>query len=1039
MKSVFQPPFLFSALLLTAGSSAIACALYAARGTYKPPLNKLLTAMCLALLLWCLDLAIRVCAVSRWVALAGSYLAPLGGAPLFGLLVHYILILTGRPISAGRKWVYALIYLPGAAVFWGLSVLPLFGQYTPVLNLTPLGWVNNSRNVWIWFYCVYCAVFLLAALVLLWQWARKSVSAREKKQARSLSLSILAMTLLGWPTAVLPRLLQIQFPGMAALFAILPILTICRQVNQTDSAQPAPPNQDEVILNSSHGAKSVYLVLSAYFFMESQLNLISQSFPKGGTNLHAALIFSGLLVLGGLAALTFRRFPWDDGLKELALSLLFAATIPVIVFAFWKFGSTTVWAIIILPLIPSMLFNRRILLVTVLMSGFQTQLILMGARPYVFIQVDSSDYVVRIGLILLAACFCVFVSLVYRRRLRENAMHTVQQRTAAAVSQTLLLADPDNWREKFTQVLELIGTLFQYQQVRLSLFDGEEQEIVSSCEWHRDAPSPANDAESHLLAAIRGQLQPGHILILRADDSLSPASVSLQSDMRQLCLRCIATVPIVQGGHTLGFLCLSFAQFARGEKSGFSQFLSIISNMLADSLVKLKVLERMRFIAYHDQLTGLPNRLLLTERLNQAIAQAMYSGKLLCVIFLDLDTFKSINDTMGHEIGDQLLIQVARAFSGYIGAEDIAARFGGDEFVFLLSQIPNEKAVHRMVQEIMNLIRRPVVLQGQEFFMTGSAGAALYPQDGCDAETLIANADIAMYHAKQLGKNRFVLCSQTLREETANQIRLTRLLSSAQEQGQLELYYQPQISLETREITGLEALLRWNLPGSGLLSPNVFIPLAEKAGLIQSIGRWVMETACRQSRLWQEEGYAPIRMAVNVSVQELSDAHFVRHVAEMLDRTGLDPQLLELELTESVAYSGATDVANILTDLKRLGVSLSIDDFGTEYSSLNRLKALPVDRLKLDMQFVHGIESNEKDRAITNTIILLARNLNIGIIAEGVETDTQLRFLKGRLCDEAQGFYYFNPMPAGEVTKYLRGSSGPSAGKSEAGIITGKG
>lgn len=1036
---MFHPPFLFSALLLTAGSSAIACALYAARGIYKPPLNKLLTAMCLALLLWCLSLAIRACASNQWVALAGSCLASLGRAPLVGLLVHYILILTGRPIPAGRKWIYLLIYLPGATAFWGLSVLPLFGQYTPVLSFTPLGWVNSSWNAWAWFYCVYYTVFLLAALVLLWQWAQNSVSMRKKKQARRLSFSILAMALPGALTDVLPGLLQIRFPGMAAFFAILPILAICRQVNQTASVQPALPNQDEVILNSSHGAKSVYLVLSAYFFMESLLNLISQSFPKGGANLYAALIFSGLLVLGGLAALTFRRFPWDDGLKELALSLLFAAAIPVIVFEFWKFGSTTIWALVILPLIPSMLFNRRILLVTVLVSGFQTQLVLMGAGPYAFIQVDGSSYIVRIGLILLAACFCAFVSLVYRRRLRENAMHMVQQRTAAAVSQTLLLADPDNWREKFTQVLELIGTLFRCQQVRLPLFDGEEREIVSSCEWHRDAPSPANDAQSHLLAVVRGQLQPGQILILCADDSLSPASVSLQSDMRQLCLRCIAAVPIVQDGHMLGFLCLCFAQLARTEESGFAQFLPIISNMLADSLAKLKVLERIHFVAYHDQLTGLPNRLLLTERLNGAIARAKYSGKLLGVVFLDLDTFKSINDTMGHEIGDQLLIQVARAFSGYIGAEDIAARFGGDEFVFLLSQIPNEKAMHRAVQEIMNLIRRPVVLQEQEFFVTGSAGAALYPQDGCDAELLIANADMAMYHAKRLGKNRYVLCSQNLKEETANQIRLTHLLFSAQEQGQLELYYQPQISLKTREITGMEALLRWNLPGFGLLSPDVFIPLAEKAGLIQSIGRWVMETACRQSRLWQQEGCAPVRMAVNVSVQELSDAQFVRQVAEILDKTGLDPQLLELELTESVAYSGTADMANILADLKRLGISLSIDDFGTEYSSLNRLKMLPVDRLKLDMQFVHGIESSEKDRAITNTIILLARNLNIGIIAEGVETDVQLRFLQGRLCDEVQGFYYFRPMPAGEVTKYLRGSSGPSAGKTEAGIITDKG
>lgn len=1018
-------PFLFSALLLITSSSSIACGMYATRGTYKPLLNKLLISICIAIQLWSLGLAIRVCAAGQTTALLGSYLAPLGYAPLFGLLLHYILELTGQHLTGNQKWLYILIYLPGAVTAFGLSVFPVFGVNPPVLSFTALGWVNDSWNPWIWFYYVYYATFLVITFMLLWRWGHKSDSELVKRQAHSLLHSIFAMALLGLLTDVLPSFLHIQFPGIAAFFAIIPILTICRFVNEPDFTRSPETSPDEIILNKASRMKNIYLILSSFFFAVSLLNLISQMLLVGETCFQTPLLFSGLLAAAGLLTLFYSGRLWDDGKKELALSFLFAVSIPIIMFGFSRMNSISIWALVVLPLIPSMLFNRRILLSTVLVSGFQAQLVLAGAQPNVYVQVDGSDHIVRIALTLMAAFFCVFVSLVYRHRLQENAMHTMQQRATAKISQTLLLADQDNRKEQFTQALDQIGLLFQCQQVCFYLLDQDRENSAAYCEWHKDTPSLEDHAKSHLLTIIREHLQPGQILTLCTEDILVSESVLLQADMRRMHLRCIIAAPILRDGSIFGFLCLGFARPTKSEAAGFLHFLPVISNMFGDTLAKLEALDRMHFMAYHDQLTGLPNRVLLAERLNQKIRQAMPTGDMLGLIFLDLDAFKSINDTMGHEIGDRLLIRVSEIFSGCIDAQDTVARFGGDEFVILLSQISNEQYLHHTVQRIMELIHCPVTLQGQEFFVSGSAGVALYPRDGHDAETLIAAADVAMYHAKLLGKNRYVLCSEDLKKDIVNQMKLTHLLYSAQELGQLQLYYQPQISLETQEVTGMEALLRWNLPGYGLLSPGIFIPLAEKAGLIQSIGSWVLETACRQSRLWIEEGFAPIRMAVNVSVQQLASSLFVEQVTKILKRTGLDAQLLELELTESVANSGITDIVKILTDLKHLGVSLSIDDFGTEYSSLSRLKTLPIDRLKLDMEFVHGIESSEKDRAITKTIILLAKSLNIKVIAEGVETSEQLQFLQGRLCDEVQGFYYYRPMPADEAVKYLRRRSDP--------------
>ena len=317
----------------------------------------------------------------------------------------------------------------------------------------------------------------------------------------------------------------------------------------------------------------------------------------------------------------------------------------------------------------------------------------------------------------------------------------------------------------------------------------------------------------------------------------------------------------------------------------------------------------------------------------------------------------------------------------------------------------------------MEMFEYPFNVDGQELYMTGSAGVAVYPFDGADAETLTKNADIAMYMAKSRGKNQYALCTTDMKEEVKQNIKLSNYLYRVQERGELIIYYQPQIKLNTGKIIGLEALLRWNHPEMGMILPNTFIHLAEMNGTINSIGEWVLKTAIRQNKLWQDNGYPHLRMAVNLSVIQFNNPRFVNSVEHILQETGMKPEYLELEITESIATKEAGNIVDILNQLKQLGVSISIDDFGTEYSSLNRLKELPIDRIKIDMQFVQGIEGNEKDQAITKVIINLAKGLGLEVVAEGVETAPQLEFLNQRMCDEVQGYYYYKPMPAEEIEK----------------------
>lgn len=1017
-------PLLFSTFLLAAGSGSVGCIIYASKGTYRPTLNKLLLASGISIMLWSLGLAVRVSAANIRAAAAGSFIAPLGYSMLFGFLLHYVLILTGHRIGPGRKWLYLFLYLPGVLTAAGLSVFPLFGRFPFVLVRTSVGWVNETWNQWIWFYYAYYCVFLAIITRLLHRWGKEAGPGIVRMQAKSLLDSILMMAALGTLTDVLPDFVKIQMPGIAVCFASFPILAICYGVRRLNFMVPERPDPDEVILNKASRAKSIYIILGLYFVAGSLLNLLSQTvFSDDHPAVPGVLLFSGLLLACGAGILLLSGYLYDDGVKELALAFVFAFFIPLITFRFAQFGSITVWTFAILLLVPGMLFNRRILLVTTLHSLFTTQLVLMGTAPRLTVQVDASDYIIRLGLISLMAFLCFFVTLIYRSRLRENIGHSRRQTAAAAVSQSLLAVNPDNWENKMAQALERCSAVFPFDRACFVLFSDDGEAIREFCEAATEEGSDSDhfsDAlKKRFFTSVRRCLADRKVFAFSEESGNFQGCEEFQAALENLHLKSAVAAAVLTEGSPAGFLCFGTSRTVRAWPADQISFLQIISNIFADTLTKLKALQKEQFLAYHDQLTGLPNRLLLTDRLRKSMPLADRRAKMIGVVFLDFDSFKSVNDTMGHELGDQLLIRLSNLISGCVRKYDTVARFGGDEFVLILDQLSSTGDLLCIIDKIMSAIRRPIVLQGLEFFMTGSAGVALYPQDGRDAETLISNADIAMYHAKSTGKNRYALCSQDMKDEVVSRMQLTNLLYRAQELNQLAVYYQPQVDLATNEITGLEALLRWKIPDKGMISPGTFIPLAEKTGLIQPIGRWVLETACRQSRKWQERGFAPVRMAVNVSVQQLYAGNFTGQVAQVLQSAGLAPELLELEVTESVASSGAPNILKIFSALKNMGISLSVDDFGTEYSSLNRLKLLPVDRLKLDIQFVRGLENSERDRAIAKTIILLAKNLKMKVTAEGVETKAQLEYLSEKLCDEVQGFYYYKPMPAEEVEKYL--------------------
>jgi len=421
--------------------------------------------------------------------------------------------------------------------------------------------------------------------------------------------------------------------------------------------------------------------------------------------------------------------------------------------------------------------------------------------------------------------------------------------------------------------------------------------------------------------------------------------------------------------------------------------------------------EETKYLAYHDNLTGLPNRLLLYEQTDHAITLAKRSDTMIAVMFLDLDGFKNINDTLGHTVGDRLLMEISRRLKHTVRESDVVARIGGDEFVIMIEGIDDVDTIHFMAEKILNCFDTPFVLHHREWLISTSIGIAVYPSDGMNAVDLVKNADIAMYKAKENGKNQYVLCSPQIKDMVLETMELNNDLYRALEGHELELYYQPQIRSDTGQIVGMEALLRWNHREFGMISPLKFIPIAEQSGLILPIGEWVLSTACAQNKAWQHAGYPPVRMGVNVSIKQLKNPNFVKQVGDILGKTGLDPRYLELELTEGCTLKDPAGIAQTLKALKKIGVQIAIDDFGIAYSALAYLKAVPADIIKIDQTFIQGIQKSRTDEAITKSIITLAKNMDIHVIAEGVETPHQRDFLTREMCDEMQGFYFSKPMP----------------------------
>ena len=739
------------------------------------------------------------------------------------------------------------------------------------------------------------------------------------------------------------------------------------------------------------------------------------------SDLDSAVINSAVFVALAGALFLFCRFVRSERLVAYFITAVFIFVSFFVMLRFYHLIGPAAWTALFIMVVFATLSNNRLtfIVLSLCIAGIG---IFMWIKKYPY-ETGSLYYTaqfIALAVMIVVSSGMLSLNIERYKKIRHYLNETEM---IAEISADLITVNADNLNKKVNTMLERSSTYLDIDRAVIVLLDEDKKKLIYSYEWYAQSEETQLGKLGSLAAPPRAewinQLQNKKEWIVPDTDKLDENTPE-KNHLRAMNVKAMISKPFDVRGRVHGILFYASHTKSLKWTDAHLKTLDVLTNLLSDTFQKVEAEQAINTMAYYDALTGLPNRAFFNKKLEQAITQSEENQTKTAVVFIDLDSFKAINDTTGHEGGDTVLKLVGQRLVKALPEGGVAARFGGDEFILMMPDIKPTDDVKKAVETIMSVFTKPLSFSGVDYYVIASAGVAIYPEDGAVPKNLIKNADRAMYAAKELGSNQTVYCTGLIQEDDERKIWLMNQLYKPQLEDELVLDYQPLVDLETKEIVGFESLLRWNHPELGLIKPFEFIPLAEQTGNIMRIGEWVLRESCRQNKAWQDAGYKPVRIAVNLSIKQFLCPDLVGIIKKALADSGLQARYLELEITESTAVNHTCGIPQILREIKALGVTISIDDFGTEYSSLSRITQMPIDRIKMAMQFVSGISVNEKDETIAKIIINLASGLGLKLIAEGVETKTQFDFLKQRVCDEVQGFYLYKPMPPAEIEKTLK-------------------
>ncbi|MDF1523243.1 MAG: diguanylate cyclase, partial [Trueperaceae bacterium] len=893
---------------------AAASAVYVLAGFYvlanhpRRTLGVPFVAMAASVAVWAFALSHGGIAADADAAVFWRRVGAVGWTTLFAFLLHFVLALTGQRRFLAHRLAFPVLYFP-AAVSLYVFVLrgDLAARYSDVVAVGS-GWTavaaNSAAN---WAFFAYYAATVGLAVALIGRWGARSADREVRAQARMLTWAFLAALVLGSLTDRLANaFIGIALPQAAPLVILAPIAVFAVAVLRFGRMVEPERRKvaDEGRILSDEKRPRFYRHLALAYVVGGLLNGLHDHFFE--IALGPVVAFSAALYLIAAVLLITPRLPGGDARHDNVLLLVVSLSIPLILFRFADaYASNIVWPVPLILMGISAIFERRRMLFVLAGTTVLTQIALWVRVPALTVDVGAVDHAARLTFYGIGFVLAYYMNGVYMRRLAANEEQVVLQRTVSRVSAEFVTVSAANLPDKLSSLVAATGAACRADRAYLFTFDHEHGTMVATDEWCAPGVDPGlPEGTEFALDEFpwwMRQLEGGGVVHVADVAALPPEAAAEREVLERQHIHALLSVPVWHRGNLYGFLGLDDVGSGPLWHEAHTDVLRVLANLTSDALGKVEAEVEIQRLAYADPVTGLANRTLLRDRLEQALPLAARSGSLVGVMLIDLDAFKEVNDTVGHGAGDELLRLLAERLAGRVRRYDTVARFGGDEFVVVVPQVARPEDVQAVAGHVMSAFGEPFVIQGQEFFVTASAGVAVYPVDGEDADTLIKNADLAMYAAKARGKHRHVFCSPELKYDVQQRMRLINALYRAQERDELVLHYQPQVSVADGRVVGVEALLRWRHPELGVVSPGVFIPLAEQTGLIHAIGEWVLGEACRQSAEWRRRGLPPMRMAVNLSVQQFRASGLVGVVERALRDTGMCPAGLELEITESMA------------------------------------------------------------------------------------------------------------------------------------------
>jgi diguanylate cyclase (GGDEF)-like protein len=1021
-------PIIFSIIFFIAFSIYYFWGVFTLSLDLRSRLHRAFFFCCLALSVWAYAFSIANSAPDEGMSLLWRRVAAIGWGTFYSFMLYFILILTEKHEWLNKKWVLPLIFAPAVLNVLVFSLIDGIAVHQYALIRIYAGWVNTAQtSIWDFIYQINYVSFTLIGLGLLWQWGRSSTKRHVKTQSRLIMASFGFATILGTLTEFFVNLyLPIKIPQLAPVIVLLPILVMfyCVKKYGLITLEVKTYLEDETqILNEITRTKLSRYLGQAYFL--SAFTDFATQYFNGRSPLGSVLWFFIFMLAFGTLLHFIHYLRIANVHKERIVGFIMAASIPLLAIRSIQEPGLYSISIHVVFVMIAVAFSHKWLLALVGSSALFSLGLMWFTKPVSVILLTPPDHFSRIVFFCIFVWVAFFINDTYLKRVAEKEKQVQFQKLLAQFTTLFGTINENNIDLKISDVLNLLGDFFKVDHSFIFFFSNDNSAKNRAYEWCgpgidsiiKDDTEDAV-AEFPLWRATKWEALKDGFRVSDVDKIRE--DIIEKSWLQENQIKSILAIPFVDQEKVMGFIGFDSIRSKKNWSIDDQEILRVISHRVAGIWLRVKAERRINFLAYHDSLTGLPNRALIEDRLDQAIQLAARTSKLVAAYHIDIDNLKSINDSMGHASGDILLQQVASRLQACLLKYDTVGRFGGDEFFVITPEIALPEDVQIVARKIMDIFRAPMIINNEEYFITASVGVAIYPNDGENHVDLIKHADLATSTSKEKGKNTYTLCTPELKNEFLVNIELSNSLYRALDRNELVLYYQPKVAAATGEISGVEALIRWFNPEKGLVSPGQFIPLAEKNGLINQIGLWVLETACRQIKTWQDQGLQPVVVAVNLSMGQFLNKKLVQNVDAILKRTGLDPFFLELEITESIFINNAEVVTKTLNDLKNLGIRISIDDFGTQFSSLSRLKDLPIDRIKIDRIFVDGIARNIKQEGIIKAIIQLARTLDLNVTAEGVETENQLAFLRDLACDEIQGFYFYRPMNAADVETCLK-------------------